>query len=118
MLKCRISIISNRSVLKSRLVGFESDSHQRKHSKKFFLVRKIQIMFCNTCILMFYVVTFFEWVVLCNCWMQTSSVALVMYYTIAQEKHPSVLKGQHTQRRHYDIFEVMQYEPQSATFQL
>lgn len=45
---------------------------------------------------MFYVVTFFEWEVLCNCWMPTSSVALVMYYTIAQEKHPSVLKGQHT----------------------
>lgn len=60
---------------------------------------------------------FFEWLELCNSWMQTSSVALVMYYTMAQEKHhPLVLKGQRTQCRHYSVFEVMQYEPQSATF--
>lgn len=69
---------------------------------------------------MFYVVTlfyFFCWVVLCTgC---RPALSQLMYYTMAQEKrHPTVLKGRRTQCRHYSIFEVMQYEPQSATFQL
>ena len=56
MLTCKILIISNRSDLK--LVESQN-SHQRRHSKKFFRIRKeIQMIFSNTCILMFYVVTF------------------------------------------------------------
>lgn len=70
----------------------------------------------NTCILFLCYNNYdLWWVVLYNCWMQTSSVVVVLYYTTAHEKHhPSVLKGW----RHYNMFEVMQYEPQSATFQL
>lgn len=46
------------------------------------------------------------------------SVTVVMYYTMAQKKrNPSVLKCRCTKCRHYNIFEVMQYKPQYATFQ-
>lgn len=104
---------------RSYIVGWESKSHQRKHPKNFFLFRKIHIIFRDTWIWMIYVVTFLKWVVQYNCWMPTSYVAVVMYYTMAQEKHhPTVLIGWCARCRHYSIFEVMQYEPQSATFQL
>lgn len=68
---------------------------------------------------MFYVVELFfvGWCcVIAGC---RPALSQLMYYTMAQEKrHPTVLKGWCTQCRHYSIFEVMQYEPQSATFQL
>lgn len=70
MLKWKILVISNRSVLTLYLVGGEVAT--KEVTPKTFFIRKIQITYCNTCILMFYA-SFFFW----NGWMQTSIT--VMY---------------------------------------
>lgn len=93
-------------------------SHQRKHCEKLLTGKKKYQILCMTPAFWCNYYHFLNWLVLCKCWSLTSFITVVMYYMMAQENITHWCFWSDTQLRHYNISEIMQYEPQSATYDL